>query len=301
MKITRSARTVSRPDETTELRRAGECDGRGELARRSSADAARATNSWTDIFGTLGVRRLTRDKPAAKNCAKIGRCQPAAHRTSLIRLSDRVHVRLTAVGRIDRPLLSLANVVAASSAFPPFLSPVRLKFDPDTVKPLAGADLHRPPFTKEAVLTDGGVYDNLGLERVWKRCRTILVSNAGRNTAEIGSPTGRWIGQVFRTLSLVQQQAEKSRKRILFGMNNLNQRKVAYWSIETPIAGYGVLDALPMAPDSAATVANMRTRPNPFRPADINLLLQAGYAGADASLRSQKLGEEAEEAERPVN
>lgn len=131
------------------------------------------------------------------------------------------------VGRIDRPDITLASVVAASSAFPPFLSPARLRFDRDAVKPISGADLHKLPFTEEAVLTDGGVYDNLGLERVWKRCRIILVSNAGRNTPEIGSPTGRWIGQFFRTLALVQQQAENSRKRILFGMNNLNQRKVA--------------------------------------------------------------------------
>jgi NTE family protein len=195
------------------------------------------------------------------------------------------------VGRIDHPRLALSCVVAASSAFPPFLSPVRLRFGRDTVMPAAGADLHRSPFTEVAVLTDGGVYDNLGLERVWKRCRTILVSNAGRNTPEIGSPTGRWTGQLFRTLHLVQQQAENSRKRILFGMNNLQQRNVAFWSIEVPISAYGVADALPMTAESAATAANMRTRLNPLMPAEINLLLRAGYAGADASLRSRGLAE----------
>jgi NTE family protein len=193
------------------------------------------------------------------------------------------------VGRIDHPRLPLASVVAASSAFPPFLSPVRLRFDRGTVRPMPGADLHQSPFTEEAVLTDGGVYDNLGLERVWKRCRTILVSNAGRNTPEIGSPTGRWTGQIFRTLNLVQQQAENSRKRILFGMNNLGQRKVAFWSIDTPVAAYNVQDALTMNPDSAARAANMRTRLNPFTSSEIELLLQAGYAGADASLRAQGL------------
>ncbi|MGA7451487.1 MAG: patatin-like phospholipase family protein [Rhodoplanes sp.] len=195
------------------------------------------------------------------------------------------------VGRIDHPRLSLACVVAASSAFPPFLSPVRLRFDRDSVKQTDGADLHRPPFTEVTVLTDGGVYDNLGLERVWKRCRTILVSNAGRNTPEIGSPTGRWTGQLFRALYLVQQQADNSRKRILFGMNNLKQRNVAFWSIETPISGYGLADALPMPAESAVTASNLRTRLNPFRPTEINLLLQAGYAGADASLRSSGLAE----------
>ena len=193
------------------------------------------------------------------------------------------------VGRIDHPRLPLAGVVAASSAFPPFLSPVRLKFDRGTVRPMPGTDLYRLPFTEEAVLTDGGVYDNLGLERVWKRCRTILVSNAGRNTPEIGLPTGRWTGQIFRTLNLVQQQAENSRKRILFGMNNLGQRKVAFWSIDTPIAAYSVADAPPMTANSAAQAANLRTRLNPFTPAEIELLLQAGYAGADASLRAQGL------------
>jgi NTE family protein len=193
------------------------------------------------------------------------------------------------VGRIDRPRLSLARVVAASSAFPPFLSPVRLEFESGAVRPMDGADLHRAPFTELAVLTDGGVYDNLGLERVWKRCRTILVSNAGRNTPEIGSPTGRWAGQIFRTLNLVQQQAENSRKRILFGMNHLGQRKVAFWSIDTPVASYGLADALPMASETTAAVANMRTRLNPFSGTEIDLLLKAGYAGADASIRARGL------------
>ena len=72
-------------------------------------------------------------------------------------------------------------------------------------------------------------------------------------------------------------------------MNNLGQRKVALWSIDTPISGYGVPDALPMSANSAAQAANMRTRLNPFKPAEIELLLQAGYAGADASLRAQGL------------
>ena len=37
----------------------------------------------------------------------------------------------------------------------------------------------QPPYTTEAVLSDGGVYDNLGLETAWKRYTTILVSDGG--------------------------------------------------------------------------------------------------------------------------
>jgi NTE family protein len=40
----------------------------------------------------------------------------------------------------------------------------------------------RPPFTSRVILTDGGVYDNLGLETAWKRYDTVLVSDAGGKT-----------------------------------------------------------------------------------------------------------------------
>ncbi|SFN38008.1 NTE family protein [Bradyrhizobium sp. Rc3b] len=193
------------------------------------------------------------------------------------------------VGQIERPTLSLSRVVAASSAFPPFLSPVRIEFRDGDVKPMSGTDLHRAPFTRTAVLTDGGVYDNMGLERIWRRCRTVLVSNAGRNTPEVGSPTGRWVGQLFRTLELVSQQAENSRKRILFGVNNLGQRKVAYWGIDTSIADDNVSGVPAISAEQTKRVASMRTRLNAFELEEIDLLLMAGYAGAAASLSARGL------------
>ncbi len=190
------------------------------------------------------------------------------------------------VGRIDRPRLTLSQVIAASSAFPPFLSPVHLHFEPGIVSPMSGADLHKEPFTQHAVLTDGGVYDNLGLERVWRRCRTVLVSNGGATTPEVGFPTRRWFGQTYRVLSIVQQQSESARKRLLFGIHNLKQRNVAFWSIETPIQAYGLDDAIELTEVMTAQAAKIRTRLNPFSSSEIRLLLKVGYAGADASLRS---------------
>ena len=191
------------------------------------------------------------------------------------------------VGRILQPTFSLALVVAASSAFPPFLSPARFSFDGHIVEAMPGADLHCSPFTKGAVLTDGGVYDNLGLERVWKRCRTILVSNAGKTIPAIGRPTGRWVGQTYRTLSIVQQQAENSRRRLLFGAANAGQRRVAYWSIDTPISAYDCKEATFAQDIEVAEAAGIRTRLNRFTPREIELLIKVGYAGADASMRKQ--------------
>jgi NTE family protein len=52
------------------------------------------------------------------------------------------------VGLIERPDVSLAAAVAASSAFPPVLSPSELVIDQPVVN-TPGADLHREPFTSQ--------------------------------------------------------------------------------------------------------------------------------------------------------
>jgi NTE family protein len=193
------------------------------------------------------------------------------------------------VGRIEKPDLSLSRVVSASSAFPPWLSPARISFAAGQVKDMEWTDLHRSPFIDEAILTDGGVYDNLGLERVWRRCRTILVSNACLTIPAIGTSTGRLVGQTFRAITLIQQQADNARRRILMGMNNLGQRQVSYWSVDQPIDSYGLADSLQLSPEEVAQAASMRVRLNRLTRDEIRLLLRAGYAGTDASLRARKL------------
>ena len=97
----------------------------------------------------------------------------------------------TGSARSRRPTLDLATAVAASGAFPPLLSPVTLKPQPTDWTPGSGLDLQRPPFTEKVFLTDGGVYDNLGLETAWKRYRTILVSDGGGHDRRQGGPEGR--------------------------------------------------------------------------------------------------------------
>src|SRR5207244_6277489 len=101
------------------------------------------------------------------------------------------------VGMIENPDLKLSKVVAASSAFPPVLSPVEFKFDNTSVwKPLTGAHLYHNEALKRCLtLTDGGVYDNMGLEAIWNRCETGLVSDAGGPLEVEHVPVGDAIGQ----------------------------------------------------------------------------------------------------------
>ena len=70
---------------------------------------------------------------------------------------------------VRNPKVELAVAVAASSAFPPILSPVQLKVDPASFDRTQSGPLNVRPYTSDVVLADGGVYDNLGLETAWKR------------------------------------------------------------------------------------------------------------------------------------
>ena len=92
------------------------------------------------------------------------------------------------VGRIlNRRRLAVA--VAASSAFPPVLSPCVLDLSDETWKDDEGNDLgDKPGFRDEIKLSDGGVYDNMGLETAWKRYKTILVSDAGGHVDDDPTP-----------------------------------------------------------------------------------------------------------------
>jgi NTE family protein len=51
------------------------------------------------------------------------------------------------VGEVKDPTVTVATAVAASSAFPPVLSPSVLTFAPGAVAPMKGAPLHRAPYT----------------------------------------------------------------------------------------------------------------------------------------------------------
>jgi NTE family protein len=179
----------------------------------------------------------------------------------------------------------LAQAVAASSAFPPVLSPFQLRLDPNSFTPNSGLDLQRPPYTSRVVLTDGGVYDNLGLETAWKRYETVLISDAGGKTqAEEESKTD-WARHSYRIFNLVDNQVRALRKRQVIDSFQSQVRKGAYWGIRTNIEHYQLADALACPFDRTLTLAETPTR---LQRMDDNLqerIINWGYAVCDAALR----------------
>jgi NTE family protein len=189
------------------------------------------------------------------------------------------------VGEVPRPAITLADAVAASSAFPPVLSPVELRLDPDSFTPGSGLDLQRPPFTTRAVLTDGGVYDNLGLETVWKRYETVLVSDGGGKMQAEQEPKTDWARHSYRVLNLIDNQVRSLRVRQVIDSYRSGARKGAYWGIRTDIQTYQLPDALSCPFERTTELADLPTRLKRIDDTVQERLINWGYAVSDAALR----------------
>jgi NTE family protein len=192
------------------------------------------------------------------------------------------------VGTIPNPKTALAVAVAASSAFPPVLSPCRLALDPRAWAAPSGRDsedLHREPYLSEAVLTDGGVYDNLGLETAWKRYRTVLVSNGGGKTQADPAPRSDWARHSIRVNDLMDNQVRSLRVRQVIDAYRKGDRQGAYWGIRTCIDDYGLPDAIACPEDKTSALANVATRLQKMDPLTQERLVNWGYAVCDAAMR----------------
>lgn len=189
------------------------------------------------------------------------------------------------VGLIMNPTVQLAVAVGASSAFPPVLSPVELKVHPQDFDPASAGDLQKPPFNTDVILSDGGVYDNLGLETAWKEYQTILVSDGGGATADDANPHKDWAQHAVRVLELLDSQVGSLRKRWVVGSFENKQREGTYWGIRTDITDYELADAMNCPFDRTMELANTPTRLKAIGQNLKQRLVNWGYAVCDAALR----------------
>ena len=135
------------------------------------------------------------------------------------------------------------------------------------------------------VLSDGGVYDNLGLETAWKRHQTVLVSDAGGKTQEEEEPETDWPRHSYRVLNLIDNQVRSLRRRQVIDPFISGTRKGAYWGIRTDIADYGLPDALNCPLDRTTQLAELPTRLKRLDSTTQERLINWGYAVCDAALR----------------
>jgi NTE family protein len=181
--------------------------------------------------------------------------------------------------------VTLATAVAASSAFPPVFSPIIL----ETGANAAWANGTNLPglakLRRRIVLSDGGVYDNMGLESLVDNVDIVLVSDAGAPFGIEVDPHGDYVRQLGRVRDILIDQARALRKRWLVEDFKARRKRGAYWGIGTNIEDYQ--DSGSPFKDTQVTgdLAAVPTRLAEFEPQIRGRLVNWGYALCDVALR----------------
>ncbi len=188
------------------------------------------------------------------------------------------------VGLWRDPTTRLADAVAASSAFPPVLSPHR--FDPSgTFDPATIGSNSDAAFRKRLWMSDGGVYDNLGLETAWKRYRTVLVSDGGGVLAAEEKPKRDWVRHAIRVTEIVDGQVRALRKRQLIDGFEHKVRKGTYWGIRSDVADYHLANPVQIPDANRRRAQSVKTRLAELDAGTQRDLINWGYVIADTALR----------------
>ena len=219
------------------------------------------------------------------------------------------------LGVADFPNLPIATAVAASAAFPPVLSPLRLKLssyafedepDPDRDDETLPPDLLPARLRKRALLTDGGVYDNHALETL-KGWPTVFVSDGGMPHSLLTRDFCTWYGQMRRVIDVTDNQVHSLRRRGLIERfrntadlqrlqipetDKLYRRtglKGVYWGIGTDPDKYARAGGLPCTRDRVQALSKVKTRLTDFGDDVRNALINWGYAVCDKTVRAWHL------------
>ncbi|PBC01428.1 patatin-like phospholipase family protein [Mesorhizobium sp. WSM3860] len=191
------------------------------------------------------------------------------------------------IGQIPNPDIRLAVAVAASSAFPPVLSPVVIKVDPTKWVNIKGTSHYGDAkYTRELSMTDGGAYDNLGLETV-DDFNPVIVSDAGAPFGVEDVSSAFWPQQALRALDIATDQARALRKRLLFATSSAAKRVTAFCGIDVDITDFTAQQRLTVNTATVAALARMRTRLNPFSEEEQGRLINWGWLMMDAAMRSR--------------
>jgi len=108
-------------------------------------------------------------------------------------------------GYLNSTKWPVARAVAASACFPPLFGPMRINADPSEFKKKGYREQDGNRLRKKLDLSDGGVYDNMGLEPAWKDADNVLVSDCGAPFAFQSG--GTFLRRLMRYTSVVTNQA----------------------------------------------------------------------------------------------
>lgn len=197
--------------------------------------------------------------------------------------------------------LSLAQAISISSGFPPFLSPIIIDssdwdWNSSGYEKLPKNVLDR--LRQRLILCDGGLYDNMGLEALWKtgseqEFGTIFCCDAG---APMSMPWAKkdlkyysWFKQFNRMTDIMINQQRALRKRTF--LNNLinGEYKGGYWGIDIRLTDSDRQQFLleKEFDRQYSHIKLLETQLKPFSDSDMRKLINLGYCHSDLVLRQR--------------
>lgn len=181
----------------------------------------------------------------------------------------------------------VARAVAASSSFPPIFGPMRIRAAPADFEGGTYQKSDRRKILSRIALSDGGVYDNMGLEPVWKSYKYVLISDCG-------APFSFRIGEMpwsrlLRYTSVLTKQTGALRLRAFFADIHFKAFDGTHWSLTQ------ALPADKQPPKGSirgysqelveTVIANIRTDLDSFSDPEKFVLENHGYIVADHAVR----------------
>src|SRR6266542_3467144 len=187
--------------------------------------------------------------------------------------------------------ISLAHATAASACFPPLFKPMHTGVEAKEFQPPQEEGPEADACRSAIRLTDGGVYDNMGLEPLWKNAETLLVSDAG-GLFEYSRDRGT-LSDLKRYPDIMGNQARALRKRWLIssfltgeGPGGLPGLEGTYWATTSDRTRYDPADKSGYSPETAHLIAQIRTDLDEFSGAEQAVLENHGYLLCDIAIKT---------------
>ena len=180
---------------------------------------------------------------------------------------------------------TLARAVAASSCVPGPFRAMRVRDSVEDLREGAYTGSDRERLVRTIDLADGGVYDNLGIEPVWRDHKVVLVSDAAPSLSV--DPPMRLVWSALRYAVTLLEQATEVRKRWLLANFIRGDMSGAYWSVSSKPSHFELDPPAPGYRDEFVErfISQVRIDLDVFSEGEIGVLENHGYLIAETAIR----------------
>lgn len=190
------------------------------------------------------------------------------------------------IGIIEARDVPLAKVLAASSALPPALSPVRLQLQP---KPFSGGlrtNRRMGTGPKTATLADAGFCDGLGLHSI-RHLKHLLVSDGTKSFKRDEIPQWEvWTSRITNPMHTALEQIRQLRVDQFLADIERGDKQGALWALRTDPGELADHTPFTINPGWVDYMGSMRTRLAAFTDEEKKRLVNWGYIQCDLAIRS---------------